>query len=202
MSMNGADHLEEPFEGFILMGVFAPGECDVASLLLYHDGEACLLEVPPDPALIYRVRDTLGAFGLELKYIAATHRHFDHWDERLVELLLEEHPGANILPNGEDVFTHLGGELLVSLHCPKHSWSDQVVIFRGVAATGDIELGMWRSVNDEVDGGTREESLRRLAAWPRESGYQIHTLFSAHWNDIRRDIHDFASCVLPSDETD
>ncbi|NJL19364.1 MAG: hypothetical protein HC901_03620 [Bdellovibrionaceae bacterium] len=128
--------LEEPFEGFLLMGVFAPGEHDVASLLLYHNGEACLLEVPPDPVLVYQVRDTLEAHGLELKYIAATHRHFDHWDERLVELLMEEHPGASVLSNHEDVFTHLGGELLVSLHCPKHSLSDQVVLFRGCGDGG------------------------------------------------------------------
>ncbi|NJL19365.1 MAG: hypothetical protein HC901_03625 [Bdellovibrionaceae bacterium] len=54
-------------------------------------------------------------------------------------------------------------------------------------------------MNGEVDGATRAESLRKLAYWPRDSGYCVHSLFSAHWNDLRREIVDFAACVLPAE---
>ena len=45
---------------------------------------------------------------------------------------------------------HLGGEPLWLVKAPKHSRTDVVTVFRGVAMTGDIELGMLRSVNREV----------------------------------------------------
>ena len=61
-------------------------------------------------------------------------------------------------------------------------------VFRGVAMTGDIELGTLDSVNDEVPMVVRKRSMRRLLGFPGRSGYQVHTIISAHLNDLRRNV--------------
>jgi hypothetical protein len=71
---------------------------------------------------------------------------------------------------------------------PKHSPGDLVTVFRGVAMTGDIELGTLDSVTDEVSMTTRKRSMRRLREFPDRTGYRVHTVVSAHLNDLRRDV--------------
>ena len=60
-----------------------------------------------------------------------------------------------------------------------------VTVFRGVAMTGDIELGMLASVNDEVPEGTRKRSMRRLREFQDRTSYHVHSIVSAHLNDVR-----------------
>jgi hypothetical protein len=51
--------------------------------------------------------------------------------------------------------------------------------------TGDIELGMLESVNDEVPTATRRRSMRRLREFQDRAGYHVHSIVSAHLNDVR-----------------
>ena len=62
---------------------------------------------------------------------------------------------------------------------------DVVTVFRGVAMTGDIELGTLASVNEEVSPALKKRSMRWLHDFSRRTGYHIHSVFSAHLNDVR-----------------
>jgi hypothetical protein len=55
--------------------------------------------------------------------------------------------------------------------------------------TGDIELGMLESVNDEVPARVKRASMRRLRDFCDRSGYRVHSIVSAHLNDVRRGVH-------------
>jgi len=51
--------------------------------------------------------------------------------------------------------------------------------------TGDIELGTLESVNDEVPAATRRRSMKRLREFQERTGYHVHSIVSAHLNDVR-----------------
>ena len=51
--------------------------------------------------------------------------------------------------------------------------------------TGDIELGTLESVNDEVPMRTRKRSMNRLRDFQERTGYHVHSIVSAHLNDVR-----------------
>jgi hypothetical protein len=80
---------------------------------------------------------------------------------------------------------HIGSSPMWLVKAPKHSLTDVVTVFRGVAMTGDIELGMLESVNDEVPAATRRRSMRRLGEFQDRTGYHVHSIVSAHLNDVR-----------------
>lgn len=67
----------------------------------------------------------------------------------------------------------------------KHSADDVVTVFRGVAMTGDIELGMLASVNDEVQLPNKVRAMKWLRDFPLRTRYHIHSVVSAHLNDVR-----------------
>ncbi len=84
-----------------------------------------------------------------------------------------------------DLLLHVGAEPLWLIKAPKHSTHDVVTVFRGVAMTGDIELGTLASVNEEVSPALKKRSMRWLHDFSRRTGYHIHSVFSAHLNDVR-----------------
>jgi hypothetical protein len=88
---------------------------------------------------------------------------------------------------------HLGGEPVWLLKAPKHSFGDVVTVFRGVAMTGDIELGILESLKDEVPKYVKRRSMKRLAGCPARAGYHVHTTVSAHLNDVRTGV-DWNQC--------
>jgi hypothetical protein len=51
--------------------------------------------------------------------------------------------------------------------------------------TGDIELGTLDSVTDEVPMRTRRRSMAWLRDFPMRQGYHVHSIISAHLNDVR-----------------
>src|SRR5262249_21386941 len=85
----------------------------------------------------------------------------------------------------DDQLLRVGGEPVWLVKAPKHSSADVVTIFRGVAMTGDIELGMLASVNDEVPEATRRRSMQRLREFEDRTDYHVHSIVSAHLNDVR-----------------
>ncbi len=180
------------FEGWHLLGAFPDHEPgDVGSWLLVHNGEAMLLEVP-EGLPVPDVTAALGRLRATLRYVTASHDHFDHLDPEVWDALAVTFRDALFLhPSGirGDRLLHVGGEPVWLVKAPKHSSTDVVTIFRGVAMTGDIELGMLESVNDEVPSATRRKSMRRLRDFQDWAGYHVHSIVSAHLNDVRLSVH-------------
>lgn len=176
------------FEGWDLLGAFPDGEPDdVGSWLLAHDGEALLLEIPPG-LTVARVRRALDDAGAVLRFVVASHDHEDHFDPCVWDNLARAFPAATFINPAElrtDRLLHLGDEPLWLIKAPKHSLSDVITVFRGVAMTGDIELGTLESVNDEVPAGVKKKTMARVRQFCRRTGYSIHSIISAHLNDVR-----------------
>jgi glyoxylase-like metal-dependent hydrolase (beta-lactamase superfamily II) len=180
--------------GWYLLGAFPDhGPDDVGSWILHNNGEALLLEVPPG-LTVGDVQAGLDAVGAGLRYVTASHLHEDHLDSAVWKELQEAYFGTHfILPTdakaGSDTVIKLGGEPVWLIKAPKHSPSDVVTVFRGVAMTGDIELGTLESVNREVSRATKAASLDYLRAFPERTGYHVHTIVSAHLNDFRQGVN-------------
>jgi hypothetical protein len=180
------------FEGWHLIGAFPDGEPDdVGSWLLVHGGEALLLEVP-EGLTVGAVKSAVERARATLHHVTASHDHGDHLDTDAWDALRDAFPGARFLhPSAVrgDRLLQVGGEPVWLIKAPKHSASDVVTVFRGVAMTGDIELGMLVSVNDEVPPRTRRASMRRLREFQDRTGYHVHTVVSAHLNDVRENVN-------------
>ena len=54
--------------------------------------------------------------------------------------------------------------------------------------TGDIELGTLDSVTKEVPMKRRKQSFENAARFFDDMDYQVHTVISAHVNDIRTNV--------------
>jgi hypothetical protein len=55
--------------------------------------------------------------------------------------------------------------------------------------TGDVELGTLRSVNREVPIRRKAASMVWLRDFPARTGYHVHSVVSAHLNDVRTAVH-------------
>jgi len=180
--------------GWRLLGTFPDKDPDgVGSWLLHNNGEALLLEVPPG-LTVNDVEGGLALIGAGLRYITASHSHDDHFAPQLWKELEEAYRGTHFIQPtdakaGSDTLITLGGEPVWLLKAPKHSPSDTITIFRGVAMTGDIELGTLDSVNGEVPHGTKATSMEYLRNFEERTGYHVHTIVSAHLNDFRQGVN-------------
>jgi hypothetical protein len=190
--MNDARQAPElEFPGWRLIGAYPDGDPgDVGSWLLHHAGEALLLEVP-EGLTVRDVKNAVRSLKVELRFITASHEHYDHLDPEVWAALTKCFPEAEFVQPASvrgDRLIHIGDEPLWLVQAPKHSSVDVVTVFRGVAMTGDIELGTIDSVTDEVSSATRMRSMQRLRDFPGRTGYRVHTIVSAHLNDLRRDV--------------
>ena len=181
--------------GWVLLGQYPVDDPDgVGSWILHHDGEAALLEIPPDESLIARAAEVVASLDLKVRFIFASHDHEDHLDRLILRELRSQPAFAAarwITPKPSETGVTglmLGGEPLWLVHAPKHSLTDTVTVFRGFAMAGDIELGTLDSVNTEVGTQMRLQSLSFLAAFERQHNYRIRGLVSAHLNDFRENI--------------
>ena len=188
--MDAMQHLP----GWHLLGTFPDHEPDdVGSWLLHANGEALLLEIPPG-LTVDAVAEGLASIGVGLRYATASHLHEDHFDPEAWKELQVAFKGTHfITPTeskyGTDTMLSLGDEPLWLIKAPKHSLSDSVTIFRGVAMTGDLELGTLESVNGEVPPAIKGASLDYLRGFPDRTGYHVHTIVSAHLNDFRQGVN-------------
>jgi hypothetical protein len=176
--------------GWHLIGVFY--EPDFPGSWLLHNGrEALLLELPPEMP-VDAVTDGLASIGSPvLRYVTASHSHEDHLDPEVWNALIDAYPDAEYLSPNElegDTELELGGEPVWLIKAPKHSPDDVVIVFRGVAMTGDIETTMLRSVNDEVPRKVKAASMDYLREFPERTGYHVHTTVSAHLNSLRHNV--------------
>ena len=181
------------FPGWHLFGSYPLDDPDgVGSWLLVHDGEALLLEIPPG-LTVADVEAMLERTGATLRFVTASHNHWDHLDLEVWQSLLDTFERATFIdPDAiarhHDVELRIGGEPVWLIKAPKHSRGDVVTVFRGVAMTGDIETGMLASVNNEVPLPTRKKSMDWLRDFPERSGYQVHSTVSAHLNSVRESV--------------
>jgi len=178
--------------GWNLIGAYPDHEPDdVGSWLLHHAGETLLLEVP-EGLTVADVQAALDRLGSpQLRYVTASHDHEDHLDRSVWDDLTLAYPQAKFLHPATvrgDRLLRLAGEPLWLVKAPKHSRTDVVTVFRGVAMTGDIELGRLASVNDEVQSWIKRRSLARLADFCARCRYHVHSIVSAHLNDVRTGI--------------
>lgn len=181
--------------GWHLLGSFSTdgvGDPDgVGSWILHHNGEGMLLEIPPG-LTVEIVEKGLRELGVTLEFVTASHTHEDHLDADVWENLWRAYPKATFINPSmyrNETLINLGGETVYYLPVMKHSRSDVVFIFRGVAMAGDIELGQLKSVNREVPAvATRWASMQYLKDYPRKIGYNVHSIVSAHLNDVRENV--------------
>lgn len=81
---------------------------------------------------------------------------------------------------GDIKVLELGGEPLLLIHCPKHSQTDQFVIFRGTAMTGDWFLGDLKDCNALVHPAEKIRSVERVQSWLHRLDYSVSRAFSGH----------------------
>jgi len=180
--------------GWHLLGTFPENDPNgVGSWLLHNDGEAMLLEVPSG-LTVDIVAEGLKAIGAGLRYVTASHLHGDHLDIDCWNKLEEAYVGTHFMrPTetkvGVDILHNLGDEPLWFIKAPKHSPNDTVTVFRGVAMTGDIELGTVDSENKDLSPETRAASMDYLRGFEDRTGYHIHSIVSAHLNDFRQGVN-------------
>ena len=175
------------FEGWHLIGRY---ESDVGSWLLHDDGEAMLLEVP-EGLTVKDVTEAVKRLGVTLRYVTASHDHYDHLERDMWGYLAEAYHGTKFIHPAAvrgDRSIQIGSEVAWLVAGPKHSLADMVTVFRGVAMTGDIETGTLESVTNEVPLATRRRSMRWLRGFQDRQGYRVHTTVSAHLNSVRQGV--------------
>lgn len=181
------------FLGWHLTGAYPDGDIpgDVGSWLLVDGGEAMLLEVPEGLA-VADVQAAAVRLGVAIRHVTASHDHWDHLDTDVWAALVIAFPSAQFIHPSTvrgDRLLRVGEEPLWLVKGPKHSACDVVTVFRGVAMTGDIELGTLESVNDDVPIRTKKRSMNRLRGFQDRTGYHVHSIISAHLNDVRQGVN-------------
>jgi len=91
----------------------------------------------------------------------------------------------------------LGGEPLYIIHAPKHSYEDQLIIFRGAMITGDWYMGNLKDCNNLVKSRDKIKAINRTIKIVRDLNYHIHMLFSGHGDALFYDA-DFFSIMEAS----
>ncbi|MCA9778138.1 MAG: MBL fold metallo-hydrolase [Candidatus Eremiobacteraeota bacterium] len=90
--------------------------------------------------------------------------------------------------DGDIKMLDLCGEPLLLIHCPKHSQTDQFVIFRGTAMTGDWFLGDLKDCNALVSPADKIRSVERVQNWLRRMNYGVSRAFSGHGDCLYYDV--------------
>jgi len=180
--------------GWHLLGAFPDYKPNnVGSWLLHNNGEALLLEIPPG-LTVGAVEAGLNSIGAGLRYVTASHLHNAHLDADCWKELQEAYAGTHFIhptdaQAGSDTLINLGGEPVWIIKAPKHSPADMVTVFRGVAMTGDLELGTVDSVNAEVSPATKAVAMDYLRGFEDRTSYHVHTIVGAHLNDFRQGVN-------------
>lgn len=177
--------------------------------LLVNEDEAALVEMPPyrrkrDARPWFAARRCLKQIGARLKYGLLTHAHIDHC-QNLMEFR-KAFPKASFVAHrsqlenmvvgrlsdwrpydvfdqvfdGDIFMLELGGEPLILIHAPKHSYSDTFIIYRGTAITGDWFMGDLKDCNAIVEPSHKIYSIERVQSWLSRLDYKVDRAFSGH----------------------
>ncbi len=198
-------------------GVYLLGQYDwfkTGCWLLVSGSEGAIVEMPPySPE--YQESPAKKAYHvckkqkIRVKYILCTHNHLDHFNRSTALEMQQAFPEAEIhLQRGFEPYTHglnnlyffdhestlyVNGEPIHLIHAPKHSWTDSMIIFKGVAITGDWELNTLKSCHDDkpryrVPTEAKIAAIKRMRRFQSEKNYHIHKVFSVHANDRRENV--------------
>lgn len=99
--------------------------------------------------------------------------------------------------SGDFYRLELGGEPLFLIHAPKHSYGDQLIVFKGAMITGDWYIGDLKDCNDLVNPHDKVQSIDKVMNIVRGLDYHIHMLFSGHGDALMFDA-DFYSIMEAS----
>lgn len=192
--------MKEVSPGIWMLGPFGPYRN--ACWILARGDEAAIVEMPSPKTRQARpwlaAKKTLKKLGLRAKYAFLSHAHVDHCSS--IVQFREAFPQADFVAHRSvldgrlryqrDVFDHLfrgrrwtgwlGGEPVHIIYAPKHSYSDQMIVFRGAMLTGDWFLGDLKDCNALVPPGEKIRSIEALQAEIRSLDYHVHMMFSAH----------------------
>lgn len=201
--------------GILMLGPYGPYRNAV--WLLVNGNEAALVEMPPyrpkkDARPWNAAKRCLRKIGAELKYALLTHAHVDHCQNLIAfrqtfpEACFVGHRSQVESPlvarlsgwrpydvfdrvfDGEVLMLELGGEPLLLIHCPKHSESDQFILYRGTAITGDWFLGDLRDCNAIVAPSQKVHSIVRVQRWLDRWDYRVSRAFSGHGDCLYYDV--------------
>lgn len=187
---------------------FHRGEAAVIEMPPFHRDEE------REPWL--QTAEVLQERNLRLKYGLLSHAHLDHCQTllefrrafpdahfvghrsqaenrmlRRLALNRWHEPGRifDVVYDGDIKALELGGEPLYLLHCPKHSQTDQFVIFRGTAMTGDWFLGDLKDCNALVSPSDKIRSIERVQEWLQRLQYHVSRAFSAHGDCLYHEVN-------------
>lgn len=190
--------------GIRLLGRYGPYEC--GAWLLESGGECALFEQPFEREFSKAARDgarLVRKEGWTPRFVLSSHSHLDHTGA--LGFYRIAFPTARFLahrsfrewfyPWAYDRYFEtasleldLGGEPLLLVHAPKHSPDDTLLFFRGCCLSGDWAWGPWPDSNPLVPAETKIHSLRFVSRYLRERNYHVHSIFSSHANEGRRDV--------------
>ncbi len=199
-------------------GVFLMGRYEwfgTGCWLLVNGNEGAIVEMPPYNAQFQespanKALHVVKKSKIRIKYLLCTHTHVDHFNLKIAQEMQSYFPQAEIhLQRGFEPMIHglnnvhyfdhesnlsLNGESLFLVHAPKHSWTDTMVIFKGVAITGDWELNTLKSAHDDkpqhrVPREAKIASIQKMRRFQSERNYRIHKVYSVHANDRRENIN-------------
>lgn len=91
----------------------------------------------------------------------------------------------------------LGGEPLHLVYAPKHSYTDQLVVFRGGMITGDWYLGDLRDCNAIVRPEHKKQAIDNALHSVRALRHRVHMMFSGHGDCLYYDV-DFETMMQRS----
>ncbi len=114
------------------------------------------------------------------------------WSARGQAMKLFDETFRSLLWSGQ-----IGGEPVHLIHAPKHSASDQLVLFRGGMCSGDWFLGDLKDCNALVAPSKKKRSIDQVVAAVRQLDYHVHTMYSAHGDCIYREV-DFERMMAKS----
>ena len=179
------------FQGWNGWNFLGQYDSDVGSWLLVDEGESLLLEVP-EGLTVEDVQKAVADSGTRLRYVTASHDHYDHLERDVWGDLAGAFPKTKFIHPASvrgDRQLRIGNEVVWLVAGPKHSLADVVTVFRGVAMTGDIELGKLESSINEVPMATRRKSIRWLRGFEERHGYHVHSTVSAHVTSVRKNVN-------------
>ena len=204
-------------DGVFLLGLY--GDQRAGCWMLINGSSGAIVEMPPynpgqfSPTIAAQI--ACEQRNISVEHLLCTHAHEDHISPDTLRELHKAFPNAAIslqkgfkpaIPDNvpvqyfdDSLNLELAGEPLYLVHAPKHSWTDTMLIFKGVILTGDWELNTIRSVHDgegkaSVPARTKLKSVNALKRFPAEKGYIINKAFSSHATD-RRDNIDFVELM-------
>ena len=207
--------MDEDRKGIIMASWLAKGWClvgrfcslDCGCWVITHKGEAVILETPPmEDGLIDPAQETaavLASIHARPKLLTYTHNHWDHTlGYKLFHKVFHNVPTLvhrsfsqgrwkgpyDEIWDGESKTISIGGEALILFPAPKHSLTDQILIFRGVAMMGDWAMGPHPDFDQSVPVREKLYSLARLKSFLLRNQYEIHTTLSVHGNELRRGV--------------